>query len=225
MLQPLASRAAGTLTLQKRKSRKAKAATDDKSVAVIPPALDARRGMTPAVVGVIAVVLCIIGYVILQHGDHGALSAAPDVANAPDVSAAPAVDAPAAPAGIPAGLLSPLPPITLPPAVVPATAESEPVAHPPGKTKRAARKAPVVPPMMALPIEIAAPAAQPLPAPAIAVKAPPPDRRTRVKNAFAQCTSDDVLQQAFCEQRARIDLCEGLWGNVPQCPAQRDYGG
>jgi hypothetical protein len=221
VLQPLAKRAASTLT-QKRKSRKAKAAGGDKAAAVIPPALDARRGVTPAVVGALAVVLCIIGYVVLQHGDHGALSAAPDAANAPAVSAAPATASPSASA--PEGL-TPLPPITLPPTVVPAAAEAEPVARPPGRAKRVARKAPVVPPMMPLPIEIAAPAAQPLPAPVAAAKPPPPDRRARVKNAFAQCASDDVLQQAFCEQRARIDLCEGLWGTAPQCPAQRDYGG
>jgi hypothetical protein len=34
----------------------------------------------------------------------------------------------------------------------------------------------------------------------------------------------DVLEKAFCEQRARVDLCDGLWGSVPQCPPQRDYG-
>jgi hypothetical protein len=45
-----------------------------------------------------------------------------------------------------------------------------------------------------------------------------------LRNAFTQCPKDDVLKRAFCEQGARIALCDGLWGSVPQCPAQRDYG-
>lgn len=212
VLQPLVKRASDTL--QRRRQRKA-AAQGDKAAAVIPPPVGARRSVTPAVVGAIAAALCVIGYVILQHRDDGA-RADPPVTLAAPVAAGAAASA--APDGGPEPSLAPLSPI-----VSPAAPEIEAVPHPANKVKRARPKE--LPALLPLPLEAPAVIAQPLPAPRVTVKAATPDRRTQLRNAFDHCASTDVLGQAFCEQRARIELCDGLWGTVPQCPAQRDYGG
>lgn len=227
VLQPLVGRAGGTSP--QRKSRKARrtdngdGVTDGKAAIVIPPPVDSRRGVTPAIVGAIAAAICIIGYVILQHGDDGARadpSADAAVSTAVSTAVPTPATTPAAPAaaGVP-GLAA------LPTIAVPVATELATLPHGAVKPKKAARRAPNVPAMTTLPIEVAAPAAQQLPSPvAIVTAAPPPDKRTRVRIAFAKCAVDNLLQQAFCEQRARNELCEGLWGTVPQCPAQRDYG-
>ncbi|MEP7064039.1 MAG: hypothetical protein ABI881_16745 [Betaproteobacteria bacterium] len=168
-----------------------------------------RRGITPALVAALAVAICIIGYVALQHRDDGARADPPsDAVVQSSASTAPAVHE-----------LSPLAPL-----VSPRAPQMEPV---PQAAKRHAKpREPLVPTMAPLPVEVAAPLAQPLPAPVAMVKPPaaPPDRRTQLRNAFAQCASTDALQQAFCEQRARIDFCDGLAGSVPQCPTAREYG-
>lgn len=212
VLQPLVKRASDTL--QRRRQRKA-AAQGDKAAAVIPPPVGARRSATPAVVGAIAAALCVIGYMILQHRDDGARADPPVTLVAP---VAAGVAASVAPDGGAGPNLAPLSPI-----VSPAAAEIEAIPHPANKAKRARPKE--LPALLPLPLEAPAVIAQPLPAPRVTVKAAPPDRRTQLRNAFDRCASTDVLGQAFCEQRARIELCDGLWGTVPQCPAQRDYGG
>jgi hypothetical protein len=168
-----------------------------------------RRGVTPALVGALAVATCIVGYVMLQHRDDGARADPPSE----DVVHSTAATAPAV------HELAPLAPL-----VSPRAPEIEPV---PQSAKRHAKpREAMLPTIAPLPVEVTAPLAQPLPAPVAMVKPPaaPPDRRTQLRNAFARCASPDALQQAFCEQRARIDLCDGLMGSVPQCPAAREYG-
>jgi hypothetical protein len=217
VLQPLVKRASDTL--QRRRQRKA-AAQGDKApaaAAVIPPPVGAHRGVTPAVVAAIAAALCVIGYVILQHRDDGARADSPMTLAAPAAAAAAASAVPDAGPG-PRPSRAPLSPI-----VSPAAPEIAAGPQPANKAKRARPKE--LPALLPLPLEAPAVIAQPLPAPRVAVKSAPPDRRTQLRSAFDHCASTDVLGQAFCEQRARIELCDGLWGTVPQCPAQRDYGG
>ncbi len=206
VLQPLVKRASDTL--QRRRSRKDRDAdADAKSAAMIPPPVDTRRGRTPAFVGALAVAVCIVGYVILQHRDDGA-------------RADPSLPAITQPAGVAAGVEHAPPPIA--PLAEPVPPVIDPIPEIP-KPRHFRVKAP--PPVISpLPLH-PAPAVQPVAPPVAVLPAPqPPDRKTKLRNAFNACASTDVLAQAFCEQRARNELCDGLWGAVPQCPPQRDYG-
>jgi len=57
------------------------------------------------------------------------------------------------------------------------------------------------------------------PSPAVAPRAaPPPDRWQRMRDALAQCEREGGFSGFLCDQRTRIDACEGHWGRVPQCP-------
>ena len=179
---------------------------------MIPPALDGRRSAAPAYIGAIAVAICVIGYVILQHRDDGA-RANPAQASVSE----PAASAAASKA-----------PLDLAPLAILALPAIEDIDPAPRAPVSAARKHPKINPAIIapLPMEVTAPVAQPI-APPVAIAATPPappDRRTQLRNRFAGCASTEVLAQAYCEQRARIELCDGLWGSVPQCPPQRDYG-
>ena len=210
VLQPLVKRASDTL--QRRKSRKSGDAGDARAAAVIPPAVDGRRSAAPAYIGAIAVAICVIGYVILQHRDDGARA---DPAQA-------SVSEPAASAAASKA------PLDLAPLAILALPAIEDIDPAPRAPVSAARKHPKINPAIIapLPMEVTAPVAQPI-APPVAIAATPaapPDRRTQLRNRFAGCASTEVLAQAYCEQRARIELCDGLWGSVPQCPPQRDYG-
>jgi hypothetical protein len=216
VLSPLMRRASDTI--ERRRARKAaKAGTDGKAAAVIPPPVARRRSATPALVGVVLAAVCITGYAILQVSEHAV--PLPEPASDTATTAQPAGDA--MPAATPPAAAEPAP---MAPIVLPAEVEVEPLPHPAAKPHASARK-PVIAPET-VPARIAAPAAilQPV-APPVAPAAPQPaDRRTQLRERFAQCTMSDVLEKAFCEQRARVDLCDGLWGSVPQCPPQRDYG-
>ncbi len=64
---------------------------------------------------------------------------------------------------------------------------------------------------------------EPAPAPVVVATAPPPavrppDRMQLLAQAFAQCPSDGVLARMVCEQKARVQYCDGFWGQVPSCP-------
>jgi hypothetical protein len=207
VLLPLMRRASDTI--ERRRARKAaKAGADGKAAVVIPPPMPRRRSATPALVGVMLAAVCITGYAILQVSEH---AAPPPPEQTEPAVAAPAAETTAAPA--------PLAPI-----VLPAEVDVGPAPHAAPKPHASVRR-PVIAPET-VPTRIAAPAPiLALVAPPVAPKASqPPDRRTQLRDRFAQCTMSDVLEKAFCEQRARVDLCDGLWGSVPQCPPQRDYG-
>lgn len=93
---------------------------------------------------------------------------------------------------------------------------------PPGKPKALAR---VVKPVAA-PIAAPTPEVRPEPAPApvVVAAAPPPpavrppDRMQLLADAVAQCPSDGVLARMVCEQKARIQYCDGYWGRASLCP-------
>ncbi|MEO6928580.1 MAG: hypothetical protein ABI190_05385 [Casimicrobiaceae bacterium] len=207
MLQPLVKRASDTLQMRRaRKSRKD--STDGQAAAVIPPQVKARRSAIPAVIAVLALGLAAIGYLYLQHR---AEDSRVDVA--PAMTSPPVVATP-----LPVPTLTPLPALASTPAI-------QPVPETPARAKRTRVKAPV--PLVIAPLpQVIAPPVQEVPLPKANIPAvqQPPDRRLQLRQRFAGCAGTDVLAQAYCEQRARLELCDGLWGTVPQCPPQRDYG-
>ncbi len=47
---------------------------------------------------------------------------------------------------------------------------------------------------------------------------PPPDRWQVMRDNLARCDREGGLGGFICDQRVRLDACEGYWGRVPQCP-------
>jgi hypothetical protein len=69
-----------------------------------------------------------------------------------------------------------------------------------------------------------APPAEPLRAPVpVAAPAPAPDRWQAMGDALARCANEGGLSGFLCDQRVRLESCEGYWGRVPQCPHPSDY--
>jgi hypothetical protein len=100
-----------------------------------------------------------------------------------------------------------------PPAQAPVNVER------PSRPRSVAKAAVVLDPFpaaepVAPPVIIAAPH----PPPAPAVRAAPADRAQILTASLARCTGD-FFSRAGCEQRARLQYCEGQWGQIPQCPA------
>ncbi len=116
-----------------------------------------------------------------------------------------------------AGAPPPRPATTEPPAAV---SRASAPARPKAPTRTAAPKRPAVetnapaPPAMA--VAIPEPVAPAPPAPP-----PKPERIVQLNDALARCVGQDLIQRAVCEQRARLQHCEGYWGQVPQCPGGR----
>ena len=59
---------------------------------------------------------------------------------------------------------------------------------------------------------------QPAPAPVS-----PPDHWQAMNDALVRCEREGGLAAFVCEQRARVDACDGYWGAVAQCPRPSDY--
>ena len=53
---------------------------------------------------------------------------------------------------------------------------------------------------------------------AVATPSPPPDRWQTMGDTLAHCASEGGLAGFICDQRTRLEVCEGFWGRVPQCP-------
>lgn len=154
--------------------------------------------------------------------------------NHPPATPEPGADSLASPAAPAAGALDPgTEPVTLKPTEpapttailppLPAIVERELVPHSPAAGKPAtsrrvvaAPKAPAPPPEAAPeiePVRIAAPApvaAAPLPAARI-------DPWQQMSEAIGRCPSG-FLDRVMCEQRIRLQYCEGHWGQAAQCP-------
>ncbi|MEP7327780.1 MAG: hypothetical protein ABI777_01115 [Betaproteobacteria bacterium] len=62
-----------------------------------------------------------------------------------------------------------------------------------------------------------APRPAPVP-PAAAPVPPPPDRWQAMNDELARCDREGGFGGFICDQRIRLDACEGFWGRVPQCP-------
>jgi hypothetical protein len=37
-------------------------------------------------------------------------------------------------------------------------------------------------------------------------------------SALSQCAREGGFSGFICDQKVRLDSCEGYWGRVPQCP-------
>lgn len=114
-----------------------------------------------------------------------------------------------------------------------------PLAPPPQKPRAAAvgqvaaARAALPPAMVAAasPVDAASEPARPESAPLVVATAPsspapPVDRWQPLRSAVARCASiSGLIPRAVCEQEARLAHCDGFWGLVPACPAQRtEYG-
>jgi hypothetical protein len=91
------------------------------------------------------------------------------------------------------------------------------------RAKIAAPPAPVAVDVVQAP-EPQAPAAATAPVVVVAAPvAPPPDRWQLMAEARARCASEGGLSGFICDQRVRLDSCDGYWGRVPQCPRAPEY--
>jgi len=110
---------------------------------------------------------------------------------------------------------------TTPPAQAPAVIEpARPVAagRGPPRTKQAALRADAVVAASELPVAESAAPAPPPPVQAPRETPPPPDRWQQMNDALARCDREGGFSGFICDQRVRLDSCEGYWGKVPQCP-------
>jgi hypothetical protein len=192
-------------------------------VVVAPPAApaDGATGRVPRAAGWLLLVtaVIVIGYVVYRQllpipaaeDGGGARSSAVPVA---PPAAAPAPQTPkfeAAP--IPAASPAPSAPEPSAP-VAKAPAAAPRTAAPKKGAKSSAGKHPAPPPPA--PPVAAAPPPRPAPAP-VAVEPPRPDRLQQLNGALGRCKGRDLIARAVCEQRARLQYCDGYWDQVPQC--------
>jgi len=143
---------------------------------------------------------------------------APDVETAP--TATPAQSAPdAAPARMTPSATTP-PATALPPLPTIVEREIVPNSHAEGKPATAKRtpapKAVAPPPEPAAEVEVVR-AAPPEPAPPAPKPVPRADPWQQMNEAIGRCPAG-FLGRVVCEQKVRLQYCEGQWGRVPQCP-------
>lgn len=161
-----------------------------------------------------------LGQAQWRHGDDdvpGATSAFP-VPATPAPQALPTTTAPALVAT----------PVAAPVAARAAPAAASDAARAPPASRRATAPSPptepptaatAYPSLEAFGAIAEAPRAPPSPPPVAAVRPPPPpDRWQKMRDALAQCEREGGFGGFLCDQRTRIDACEGYWGRVPQCP-------
>ena len=139
----------------------------------------------------------------------------------------PSATTPATPQGVPGGVepaksapepsqgLSTLPP--LPPMV-----ERELVPYSPAPVKAAPKRPAPVPKAVVAPVEPPAEVEVVRPAPAALAPIPPApaarvDPWQQMAAAIGRCP-DSFLERVICEQRIRLQYCDGHWGQVAQCP-------
>jgi hypothetical protein len=92
-----------------------------------------------------------------------------------------------------------------------------PAAGKPATTKRGpAPKAAAPPPEAPAEVEIVR-VLPPEPAPPVPKPAPRADPWQQMSDAIGRCPAG-FLGRVMCEQRVRLQYCEGQWGKVPQCP-------
>lgn len=170
--------------------------------------------------------LALVAYFGQRHTGAGATDvAAPGGRDVPVVLTPLSVSPPAAP-------LEPAAPVAAPPAVVAAPDPSPAPAYtvdptPAPKAARVRSPAPRPEPAAVAAtvprpeiVEPVAPPPAPAPPPPAPVPrpAPPPDRWQSMSNALAQCAREGGFGGFVCDQKVRLDSCEGYWGRVPQCP-------
>lgn len=85
------------------------------------------------------------------------------------------------------------------------------------KGSKSARTKLVAPPVPAV---VEAPIPAPIAAPAVAapVREPPkPDKWQLMDAALIRCGNQNLFARIACEQRVRLQYCDGAWGQVSQC--------
>ncbi len=196
---------------------------------VLPPPVQAtlpRRLRLPVTLVVMGVLIYAAGY----FGDQ--LSSASAVQNLVRAASAPA------PSGSVANMPAPLAPpepfhvvdnaLPLPPssAVAPANPSgSKPAGKIVPKPKYDSKVIASVPSLADFgPVTEPPAAAEPAPPPAPRPpEAPPPDRWQLMSNSIARCgESDGFVAGVICEQRVRLQYCDGYWDQVAQCAGRVD---
>ena len=178
-----------------------------------------------------AIVLCVVAAAGVGYGALHFVRSTPAALPMPPV-AAPSIPDPApAPAAAPLAEAKPAPPRTE--AVTPFV---PPLQRSPSKpaeraaTKRVADPPPPVPEAPTIARFAAAtepPTPQPAPEPPAPRPAPAPDRWQLMADAIDKCGREGFLAGVICEQRVRLQYCEGYWGKAAQCPSGivNDHGG
>ncbi len=221
-VEPLRRRSKGT---SKRRSI-AQGAPGPPIPIVAPPAVEStapRRLRLPATLVVMGALICAGGY----FGDQ--LSNASAVQNL--VRTVPAPSPPGLASALPAAA-SAEPPRSVEgaPAERPLADVIPPAIPVPKPTDKAARKsrndASQVATVSSLadfgPVTEPAPGVVTAPPPVAPVpEAPPPDRWQSMSEAIAACgRSDGFIAGVICEQRVRLQYCDGYWDQVAQCPGR-----
>jgi hypothetical protein len=198
----------------RRAARKAKAganAVPPATVSAVARPAEARsRSMLWTLLAIGVVLAAIAGWYLPTH--------TPD---APEVGAGSSA-APAAPDAEPARVTPSAPPqaTALPPLPTIAERELIPNSHAAGKpatTKRGpAPKAVAPPPEPPAEVEIVR-VPPPEPAPPAPKPVPRADPWQQMNEAIGRCPAG-FLGRVVCEQKVRLQYCEGQWGKVPQCP-------
>ncbi len=52
---------------------------------------------------------------------------------------------------------------------------------------------------------------------AVSEVAAAPDRWESLNAALVRCSRENFLAGIVCSERARLEYCDGFWGQVPQC--------
>lgn len=113
-------------------------------------------------------------------------------------------------------------------------AEPAPVHHAPPPQRGPAARSPVASaerpssPSMAVAPATPVPPPQPegrgavveaiAPVPAPRAEPPAPDRWQTMADSLARCANEGGFSGFICDQRVRLQSCEGYWGQVAQCP-------
>lgn len=101
------------------------------------------------------------------------------------------------------------------PVIIPPPETMKPAPKPAPKARPHPKPAPH--PAPAAPEVIPEPRVVPAPAPA-AKAAPRPDRWAQMASEMTACGRGNFFEKLVCEQKVRINYCDGYWGKVPQCP-------
>jgi hypothetical protein len=235
-LEPLPRRAQGTA---KRRYAKIGVPTGPGLAApTASPRPESRGRLRPAVALVaLGAVVCAGGYFGNQLLSAGGLQSVVSASGTTARSATPAAAAPSVlpaakpavptaqrePAGVTEGAL----PRAQPPDDSPANSPAAKPASSAGLSKPAAKRSADAVQVAAEPanarfgaaMESGAVAAAPLSMPAPPPpETPPPDRWQSMSDAIARCGGEGFLAAVICEQRIRLEYCDGHWGQVAQCP-------
>jgi hypothetical protein len=207
----------------RRAARRAKAAAD--AVPPTPasepaaPAGARSRPMLWTLLAIGIVLAAIAGWYLPTHTPDGPEAGPGSPASPVTPEAEPARTTPAA---------TPPPVTALPPLPTIVERELIPNSHAAGKpatTKRApASKAVAPPPEPQAEAEVVR-AAPPEPAPPAPKPVPRADPWQQMNEAIGRCPAG-FLGRVVCEQKVRLQYCEGQWGKVPQCPGgpSADHG-